>query len=91
MEARKRLKAWILAHTNQRRFAADIGIDETYLSQVLAGLRTPRLPILARIEAETGIPLNGWVPLADGKSSQARKKSKKSGNVGGGKSHAAVS
>jgi transcriptional regulator with XRE-family HTH domain len=82
MEARKRLKAWIVLHTNQREFAKDIGIDESYLSQVLAGLRTPRLPILGRIERETGIPVGGWVPSTHGTSAPQRRNTRKTANVG---------
>lgn len=91
MDARKRLKAWILNHTNQTRFADEIGIHEAYLSQILSGNRTPGLPILALIEEETGIPINSWVPRSHGKVVRSRKNQRKSANVGGEKSRAAAS
>lgn len=90
MTARERLKAWITNHTNQRRFADDIAITESYLSQVLAGLRTPRLPILCEIERQTGIPVNSWMPITNGKSAKARKAKSKSRSLGAEKSHVAV-
>jgi len=82
MTGRKRLKAWIVKHTNQRRFAAEIDIHETYLSQTLSGRRTPRLPILAAIERETGIPIGSWVPSLYGETDKPRKTMRKSRNLG---------
>lgn len=89
MTARERLRAWIEEHTNQRRFAADINIHETYLSQVLSGRRTPRLPILGAIERETGIPLNSWLPTSHGEPSGAAKKPKRNRYHGREKSRVA--
>lgn len=90
MNARERLKTWIAQHTDQRRFAQDILITESYLSQVLSGRRTPRLPILARIERETGIPIAGWVPIPVGASAKPKRSGRKTANIGAGKSHAAI-
>jgi transcriptional regulator with XRE-family HTH domain len=90
MNNRERLRAWIRAHTDQRSFASDIGIHETYLSQTLSGRRTPRLPILYRIEQQTGVPVSGWVPLLIGDAEKRRKARRKLRSLGKGKSHAAV-
>lgn len=90
MDSRARLRAWIDAHTDQRRFAAEIGVTEAYLSQILSARRTPRLPILGRIEDQTGIPIRGWLPIPHGKSAKATKAKRKSSRVSGGQSHAGI-
>jgi transcriptional regulator with XRE-family HTH domain len=89
MTARERLRAWIKNHTNQRRFAQELAIDEGYLSQVLSGRRTPRLPILADIERQTGIPVGSWVPTGRGETAKQRRNRRESRKLGAGKSHAA--
>lgn len=73
MHGRLRLRRWIDEYTNQRRFAATIGIHEAYLSQILSGVRNPALPILAAIEQETGIPIQSWVPRRLGAAERRRR------------------
>jgi transcriptional regulator with XRE-family HTH domain len=90
MHGRLRLRAWIQNHTNQRQFAAEIGVDESYVSQILSGRRTPRLPILGAIERETGIPMNSWLPMSNSKSSRTRTAKRKTRNIGGEKSRVSV-
>jgi transcriptional regulator with XRE-family HTH domain len=51
---------------NQTETAAFIGIDATYLSQVLNDVRTPGLTNALRIERHTGIPVESWAASAFG-------------------------
>lgn len=74
METRKRLLDWIANHTTQREFAAELGITEAYLSQVLHGRRTPRLPILMDIEDKTGVTVRSWALSSIGKEHADRRK-----------------
>ena len=56
-------KAWMdRARLNQRQTAGYFGWDETFISQLVTGKRVPGLPNAIRIERETGIPGEAWVP-----------------------------
>ncbi len=50
----------------QSEAAAFIGIDATYLSQVLNEVRTPGLSNALRIERHTGIAVESWASSAFG-------------------------
>lgn len=56
------------SHTNQRDFAQKVGISDGYLSQILAGLRRPKLELLTLIEHLTGVPVSSWVDKRRGNS-----------------------
>jgi transcriptional regulator with XRE-family HTH domain len=52
---------------NQRQTAEHFGWDETFISQLLADpprRRRPGLENAIRIERETGIPVEAWLPSA---------------------------
>ena len=89
MTARERLRAWIENHTDQRRFAVELGVDETTLSHYLSGRRRPKSPKLARIEDLTGIPMRSWLPSPSGETAKPRGNKRTSRKLGGANSHAA--
>jgi transcriptional regulator with XRE-family HTH domain len=53
-------------HGQQTQAADLLGIDRTYLSQLLAGKRQPGLTTAVSIERLTGIAIEAWLPQADG-------------------------
>lgn len=65
----EQLRAWIDRRCESDREASRLlGLDHTYLSQILNGHRTPGLANSIKIERVTGIPVEAWVPTDDGKS-----------------------
>jgi transcriptional regulator with XRE-family HTH domain len=61
MSGRERLRGWIDRSKYTQRQAAEIlGIGEVYLSQILAGIRTPGLDTAVRVEALSGVPVQSW-------------------------------
>lgn len=69
------LKEWISrSRLKQNELAARLDITDSYLSQVLSGLRRPKLEILVAIERMTGVPVESWVdiPVADSDESSAK-------------------
>lgn len=57
----EQLRAWIeRTRFNQRTAAAHLGFDETYVSQILGGKRTPGLDNALVLERKTGIPVEAW-------------------------------
>lgn len=58
----EQLKAWMArAQKNQAETAAHLGMDFTYISQIVNGVRTPGLHNALKIERATGIPVEAWV------------------------------
>lgn len=58
---RRLLRAWLdRSRKQQKDLAAELGITDSYLSQVLSGIRRPKLEILIRIESVTGVPVSSW-------------------------------
>jgi transcriptional regulator with XRE-family HTH domain len=58
----KQLADWMRRRTlNQRETAAHFGWDETFISQLVTGKRTPGLANALKIERETGIPVEAWM------------------------------
>ena len=49
---------------NQQQAAAHFGWDNTFISQLVTGRRSPGLTNAIRIERETGIPVEAWVSSA---------------------------
>lgn len=78
---RAALWAWMQRREVNQREAADIlGIDFTMLNHYLSGRRSPALATAVLIERKTGIPVEAWVPTADGAPAQpvgAGRKSRK--------------
>lgn len=63
---REQLKQWTeRAKLNQRELARLLNISEPFVTQILKGLRTPRLKTLVRIEDVTGIPVRSWTDAED--------------------------
>lgn len=87
MTARERLKAWIDNHTDQRRFAAELGIDESMLSHYISGRRRPSSPTMGLIEDLTGIPMRSWLPTRVGKTADRTRNLGKSGKLGARNNH----
>lgn len=57
----EQLKAWMeRAKKNQAETAAHLGMDFTYVSQIVNGVRTPGLRNALIIERNTGIPVEAW-------------------------------
>lgn len=68
MDTRDRLKAWIERSGITQRMAAQVlGLDHTFLNQILSGRRTPSLASAVKIERQTGIMAGAWVPTDEGK------------------------
>lgn len=66
---------------NQRTLARALGITDGYLSQILGGIRRPKLELLLKIEAMTGVPVSSWAETKRGKSGKSTKHSVNSANV----------
>lgn len=57
----EQLKDWMERRRfNQRETAAHFDWDETFVSALLNGRRSPGLSNALRIERETGIPVEAW-------------------------------
>ncbi len=48
------------SNINQRDLARQLGVSDGYLSQILSGLRRPKLELLIAIEGVTGVPVSSW-------------------------------
>lgn len=67
LHGRERLVAWIArSKVNQREAARILGLDHTYLNQILSGKRVPGLANAVKIETVTGIAVEAWVPTEVG-------------------------
>ena len=67
----EQLKDWMHRRRFLQREAADhLGFDETFVSQLVNGRRTPGLDNAVIIERETGIPVEAWLSHADDKSDE---------------------
>lgn len=76
----EQLKAWIdRQKTTQRDAASYLGMDETYVSHLCGGKRTPGLDNALLIERKTGIPVESWA-------SETLDKAAAHSSVGAGKS-----
>jgi transcriptional regulator with XRE-family HTH domain len=76
------LKAWReRSKQNQRTLAAALGVSDGYLSQILSGVRRPKLELLMKIEALSGVPVSSWADTRRGKSGNGRKHSANVPNV----------
>lgn len=68
---RKRLREWLdRSRKQQKELARALGVSDGYLSQILSGLRRPKLELLMAIEVETGVPVESWADTRRGKSDQ---------------------
>jgi transcriptional regulator with XRE-family HTH domain len=55
------LREWFKrSNLNQKELAAQIGITDAFLSQLLSGKRRAKLEILIQIEEATGVPVVSW-------------------------------
>lgn len=54
-------RRWPNSGRKQREAADHFSWDETFISALLAGRRSPGLTNAIRIERETGIPVEAWV------------------------------
>lgn len=54
-------RRWPGSNRPQREAAAHFGWDETFISMLRTGKRTPGLTNAIRLERETGIPVEAWV------------------------------
>lgn len=62
-DGRALLRDWIKRMGfNQQKAAAFLGIDHTYVSQILNGHRSPGIRNAVHIERLSGIPVEAWVP-----------------------------
>ena len=62
---------------DQRTLARALGVSDGYLSQILSGLRRPKLELLMKIEELTGVPVSSWVDTRRGR---LGKRAKANGN-----------
>ncbi len=68
---RQQLRAWLHRSVRkQKDLAAQLGITDAFLSQVLAGNRRPKLETLLKIEAVTGVPVVSWADIPLGTSDE---------------------
>lgn len=71
MHGRERLRDWIdRTKATQREAARILGLDHTFLNQILSGRRTPALANAIKIERVTGIAAEAWLPTLDGDSAE---------------------
>ena len=76
------LGEWIRrSKQNQRTLAVTLGISDGYLSQILSGLRRPKLELLTEIEARTGVPVSSWLDKSRGTLDKRAKRAAKRSNV----------
>lgn len=74
LHGRQLLRAWLdRSKQQQRELAAKLGVSDAYLSQILSGLRRPKLELLMAIEAETGVPVASWADIRRGKVDSVKK------------------
>ena len=79
---RSLLRAWReRSKQDQRTLARSLGISDGYLSQILAGHRRPKLELLMKIEALTGVPVSSWADTKRGKLGKSKKASAETANV----------
>lgn len=57
-------RRWPNSERKQREAAAHFGWDETFISKLCQGVRTPGLTNAVTIERETGIPVEAWLASA---------------------------
>jgi transcriptional regulator with XRE-family HTH domain len=50
----------------QAEFAARVGVQQSLISRIVNGERTPSLPLAVRIASEASIPLESLVPGEEG-------------------------
>jgi transcriptional regulator with XRE-family HTH domain len=68
---REQLADWIERRgVNQREAASLLSMDHTFLNGILTGRRSPGLATAVSIERCTGIPVEAWMPTADGKNAE---------------------
>jgi antitoxin component HigA of HigAB toxin-antitoxin module len=61
---RHQLRAWLhRSRQKQKDLAAQLGITDAYLSQILSGQRRAKLETLLRIEDVTGVPVVSWADM----------------------------
>lgn len=60
MDAQHALKVWIEKNTTQAKFAEEVGISEGYLSEILKGIKEPKLGLANKMSRAT----KGKVPLS---------------------------
>jgi transcriptional regulator with XRE-family HTH domain len=62
---RRRVRIYLAEHDlTQRQLAAELDIDESYLSLIIRGLRYPPREIALRLEAKLGIPAREFLGVA---------------------------
>lgn len=82
LSGRQLLRAWReRSKQNQRTLAVALEISDGYLSQILSGARRPKLELLMRIEALTGVPVSSWADIRRGKLGKSKKQSANHANV----------
>ncbi len=60
---RQRVHLWLTARgRTQDWLAARVGVSPPYLTQIIAGQRTPSLPVAVDLENVTGIPAREFLP-----------------------------
>lgn len=75
---RARLRDWLRkTHTVQRELAHRLDISDAYLSQILSGLRRPKLELLHLIEDVAGVPVSSWLETPRSTSDRQAKPSAK--------------
>lgn len=66
------LKDWMIRRRFLQKEAAEyIGLDETFVSQMVNGKRVPGLENAVLIERMTGIPVEAWMPSEVGSTATA--------------------
>lgn len=59
----RRLRGWLKAsRRSQRSLAKELGVSPAYIAMILAGARTPSLPVAKQLQDVTGIPATEFIP-----------------------------
>ena len=75
---RRLLREWLQRSKQQQKdLAANLKVSDAYLSQILSGLRRPKLELMMTIEAMTGVPVVSWADTSRGKTADPKKTSVK--------------
>lgn len=68
----EQLKDWMHRRRFMAREAAEyFGWHESFISQLINSVRTPGLENAVKIERESGIPVEAWLPTEGDKSGEA--------------------
>ncbi len=68
------LKIYVIGGHTRRDFARELGISQSYLSEIASGAKRPSLNVAFRIERETEgkVPASSWITTPSGRPKPSR-------------------